>query len=124
MRLRCEKLVEKAGKLSSAGAANDNKEVVLGGGVVEAAISVQVQNFQCISNNNQLFEESTPAVDVNSIIVQSFAEALDEIPLALASNAGMDPLKSLVELKAKHARGRTVLCIANFWKVAALLALT
>jgi archaeal chaperonin len=40
-----------------------------------------------------------------ALAAQKFAEALESIPTALASNAGLDPIDSQVELRAKHAEG-------------------
>src|SRR5208283_2506243 len=36
------------------------------------------------------------------LAVQAFADSLETIPMILAENAGMDPINSLMELRAKH----------------------
>jgi len=36
------------------------------------------------------------------LAVQKFADALDSIPVALAENAGMDPIDTMAELRAKQ----------------------
>ncbi len=41
------------------------------------------------------------------LAVQAFAESLEIIPRTLAENAGLDPIDSLTELKAKHDAGVT-----------------
>jgi len=40
-----------------------------------------------------------------AVVVQKFADALDSIPLALAENAGMDPIDTMTELRAKQSKG-------------------
>jgi len=35
------------------------------------------------------------------------ADALEDIPLTLASNAGMDPIDTQVDLRAAHSKGKT-----------------
>jgi chaperonin GroEL (HSP60 family) len=39
------------------------------------------------------------------LAIQAFAEALESIPMALAENAGMDPIDTQVELRTKHGQG-------------------
>jgi chaperonin GroEL (HSP60 family) len=36
------------------------------------------------------------------LAVQAYADALEIIPLSLAENAGMDPIDSLMQVRAKH----------------------
>jgi archaeal chaperonin len=65
--------------------------VVVGGGAAEAEAAAQVLKWaDKLSGREQL-------------AAQKFAEALESIPLALALNAGMDPIDAQVELRAKHA---------------------
>jgi thermosome len=64
--------------------------VVAGGGAAEAEVSRLLRAYsQKLSGKEQL-------------AVQAFAEALEVIPLSLAENAGMDPIDSLMEIRAKH----------------------
>jgi thermosome len=69
--------------------------VVAGGGAAEAEVSRLLRAYsQKLSGKEQL-------------AVQAFAEALEVIPLSLAENAGMDPIDSLMEIRAKHqAKGK------------------
>lgn len=68
--------------------------VVAGGGAVEAAIARAVrEKASLISGREQ-------------IVVQKFAEALEEIPLTIARNAGMDTIDTLVQLRSRHSNGR------------------
>ena len=65
--------------------------VVAGGGAAEAEAASQVMKWaDKLSGREQL-------------AAQKFAEALESIPVALALNAGMDPIDAQVEFRAKHA---------------------
>jgi thermosome len=65
--------------------------VVAGGGAAEAEAAAQVLRWaDKLSGREQL-------------AAQKFAEALESIPIALALNAGMDPIDAQVEFRAKHA---------------------
>jgi len=65
--------------------------VVAGGGAAEAEVASQVLKWaDKLSGREQL-------------AAQKFAEALESIPIALALNAGMDPIDAQVEFRAKHA---------------------
>jgi len=64
--------------------------VVAGGGAPEAEVARMVRAYaQKLSGKEQL-------------AVQAYADALDIIPLSLAENAGMDPIDSLMQVRAKH----------------------
>jgi thermosome len=64
--------------------------VVGGGGAVEEEISYRLMKW---SSSLQGREQ---------LAVEKFAEALESIPIALAENAGFDPLDIRVELREKH----------------------
>ena len=67
--------------------------IVVGAGAPEAEIASKLFDWaQTLSGREQL-------------AVQKFAEAMEVIPLALAENAGMDPIDTLVELRARHSKG-------------------
>lgn len=69
--------------------------IVAGGGAAEAEAAYQVMKWaEKLSGREQL-------------AAQKFAEALESIPIALALNAGMDPIDAQVELRAKHAEKGT-----------------
>ncbi|MEE8179188.1 MAG: TCP-1/cpn60 chaperonin family protein, partial [Nitrosopumilaceae archaeon] len=40
------------------------------------------------------------------LAIKKYAEALETIPLTIAENAGMDPLDTMVNLRAKQSQGR------------------
>jgi len=64
--------------------------VVAGGGAPEAEVSRMLRSHsQKLSGKEQL-------------AVQAYADALEIIPLSLSENAGMDPIDSLMEVRARH----------------------
>jgi thermosome len=67
--------------------------VVAGGGAPEAEMAGEILKWtEKLSGREQL-------------AAQKFAEALETIPIALATNAGLDPIDTMVEIRAKHAEG-------------------
>jgi thermosome len=67
--------------------------IVAGGGAVECYIA------------NELREWSNKLSGRDQLAVKQFAEALETIPLTLAENAGMDPIDTMTELRAKQSKG-------------------
>jgi chaperonin GroEL (HSP60 family) len=68
--------------------------VVAGGGAAEVAIAKTVR-------------EKAPSIPGREqIVVQKFAEALEEIPLTIASNAGMNVINTLTQLRSAHSKGQ------------------
>jgi chaperonin GroEL (HSP60 family) len=66
--------------------------IVWGGGSIEAIISQKVrQKSEEISGREQL-------------VVQRFADSMEEIPITLARNVGMNTIDTLVELRNKYAK--------------------
>jgi chaperonin GroEL (HSP60 family) len=74
--------------------------VVAGGGATEAAIARRVR---AQAGNYEGREQ---------LVILKFADALEEIPVVIARNAGMNPIDTLVELRSRHAlsngKARTV----------------
>ena len=68
--------------------------IVAGGGAPEAQIA------------HELREWSTKLTGRQQLAAQKFAEAIETIPLTLAINAGLDPIDTQVELRAKHGQGK------------------
>jgi chaperonin GroEL (HSP60 family) len=67
--------------------------VVAGGGSVEVELASQLRRYsEQFSGKEQL-------------AIQAYAESLEVIPMALAENAGLDPIDILVELRARHQKG-------------------
>ena len=65
-----------------------------GGGAAEVAIAKTVR------------EKARSIPGREQIVVQKFAEALEEIPLTIASNAGMNVIDTLAQLRSAHSNGR------------------
>ncbi len=65
-----------------------------GGGAIEAELAMKVRNFaNSVGGREQL-------------AIEAFAKALEIIPRTLAENAGMDPINTLIQLKADHEKGK------------------
>ncbi|HEX2169332.1 MAG TPA: TCP-1/cpn60 chaperonin family protein [Nitrososphaera sp.] len=66
--------------------------IVTGGGSTEMAIARKIK------------QKASEADNRKHIVLQKFAEALEEIPLTIARNAGMDIIDTLVQLRSKHSK--------------------
>jgi chaperonin GroEL (HSP60 family) len=64
---------------------------VAGGGSAEAAIAKRVR------------EKALSVPGREQIAILRFADALEEIPVTIAKNAGMDEIDTLLQLRAKHS---------------------
>jgi chaperonin GroEL (HSP60 family) len=87
-------VIDARGAVSSA---LEDGRYVVGGGSVEMALSRELHSYAVqIGGREQL-------------AIQAFAEALEAIPRALAENAGMDVIDTIVSLRNKHKEndGRT-----------------
>ena len=67
--------------------------IVAGGGAPEAYIATHIRNW------------SSGLAGKEQLAVIKFAEALETIPISLATNAGMDPIDTMAELRAKQNKG-------------------
>ena len=68
----------------------EDGKVVAGGGAPEAEAAKQLREYAVkVGGREQL-------------AIEAFADAMESIPLALAENAGLDPIDIMVELRAKH----------------------
>jgi thermosome len=67
--------------------------IVAGGGAPEAYVATQIRNW------------SSGLEGREQLAVIKFAEALETIPISLATNAGMDPIDTMAELRAKQNKG-------------------
>jgi thermosome len=71
----------------------EDGRVLPGGGASATELSMQLGEFaSSVGGREQL-------------AIEAFTEALDVIPRTLAENAGLDPIKSLVNLRKEHADG-------------------
>ena len=70
----------------------ENPQIVGGGGSTEAIIAQKVrQSAYMVEGKEQ-------------IVIEKFAEALEEIPITLARNVGMDVINTITELRTKHVQ--------------------
>ena len=67
--------------------------IVAGGGAPEAEVAALVMKWTEKLNGRE------------QLAAQKFAEALETIPICLATNAGLDPIDTMTEIRAKHAEG-------------------
>src|SRR2546425_6573015 len=68
----------------------EDGKILAGGGAPESELAKQLRAYAIkVGGRKQL-------------AVTAFAEALEAIPVAIAQNAGIDPIDILVELRAKH----------------------
>jgi thermosome len=68
----------------------EDAKIMGGGGAPEAETAKQLREYAVkVGGREQL-------------AIEAFAEAMESIPLALAENAGLDPIDIMVDLRAKH----------------------
>lgn len=69
-----------------------NNRVVYGGGSAEIACSIAVSEY------------ADSVSGIEQYAVRAFADALDDIPMALAENSGLSPIKALSNVKARQIK--------------------
>ncbi len=68
----------------------EDAKIVAGGGAAEAETAKQLREYAMkVGGREQL-------------AIEAFADAMESVPLALAENAGLDPIDIMVSLRAKH----------------------
>ncbi len=72
----------------------EKPEIVAGGGSPEAYIAAQIKEWADSFHGRK------------QLAIKKYAEALEVIPLTIAENAGMDPIDTMVSLRAKQSQGR------------------
>ncbi len=75
----------------------EDGKIVAGGGAPEAELSKRLKDY------------ATKAGGREQLAITAFADALEAIPVAIAQNAGIDPIDIMVDLRAKHNT------LANKW---------
>merc|ERR1711879_582031 len=78
----------------------DNR-IIYGGGAAEIACS------------NKVAEEADKVSNLEQYVMRGFADALEEIPLALAYNCGMPGIESLAEAKARQVKEKILGLVLN-----------
>ena len=72
----------------------ENPGIVAGGGAVEEELSYRLLKWSATLQGRE------------QLAAEKFAEALEAIPIALAVNAGFNPIDIQVELREKHSEGK------------------
>jgi len=67
-----------------------DSRIVYGGGAAEISCSLAVS------------KEADKIKTIEQYAFRAFADALESVPLALAENSGLDPIKTLTQIKARH----------------------
>jgi len=68
--------------------------IVAGGGSPEAYLAAELNEWSGSSEGRE------------QLAIKQYAEALESIPLTIAENAGMDPIDSLITLRANQSNGK------------------
>lgn len=68
--------------------------IVAGGGAPEAYVATQLKEWADTFDGRE------------QLAIKKYAEALETIPLTIAENAGMDPIDTIANLRAKQSQGR------------------
>ena len=69
------------------------KAIVAGGGAVEIQMSLKLQ------------KKARELVGVDAFCIKTYAEAFEICPYTLAENAGLNPIRTVTELRNKHMEG-------------------
>jgi len=72
----------------------EKPSIVAGGGSPEAYLATELNEW---TNSSEGREQ---------LAIKQYAEALESIPLTIAENAGMDPIDSLITLRANQSNGK------------------
>jgi chaperonin GroEL (HSP60 family) len=73
----------------------EEPKIVAGGGAPELEVAKKLREYA----------ETFPGRE--QLAVQQYAEALEVVPTTLGENAGLDPIDTLSELRARHEKGET-----------------
>ncbi|MDX1533919.1 MAG: thermosome subunit beta, partial [Nitrosopumilaceae archaeon] len=72
----------------------EKPSIVAGGGAPESFIASQLKEWADSFDGRE------------QLAIKKYAEALETIPLTIAENAGMDPIDTIANLRAKQSQGR------------------
>ncbi|MBS7251508.1 MAG: thermosome subunit [Candidatus Freyarchaeota archaeon] len=70
-------------------------KIIAGGGAIEMEIAGRLRDFSRTFKGRE------------QLAIEAFASAVEAIPKTLATNAGLDPINVLVELRSRHTNGFT-----------------
>jgi len=86
--------------------------IVAGGGSPEAYLAAELNEWSSISEGRE------------QLAIKQYAEAFESIPLTIAENAGMDPIDTIITLRANQSNGKhTVGINAKKSKIGDMLSL-
>lgn len=72
----------------------EDGKYLIGGGAIEAELSIKLRSLaNKVGGREQL-------------AIEAFSRSLEVVPRTLAENAGMDPINTLIQLKAEHEKGK------------------
>jgi len=72
----------------------EKPSIVAGGGSPEAYLAAELNEWASISEGRE------------QLAIKQYAEAFDSIPLTIAENAGMDPIDTIITLRANQSNGK------------------
>jgi len=72
----------------------ENPSIVAGGGSPEAYLAAELNEWSSSSEGRE------------QLAIKQYAEAFESIPLTIAENAGMDPIDTLITLRANQSSGK------------------
>ncbi len=76
-------------------AAVEDGAYIAGGGSAAEEIAFKLRSYASKVGGRQ------------QLAIEKFADALEDIPRALAENAGLDPIDMLIQIRSAHAQGKT-----------------
>ncbi len=90
----------------------EKPSIVAGGGSPEAYLAAELNEWSSISEGRE------------QLAIKQYAEAFESIPLTIAENAGMDPIDTIITLRANQSSGKhTVGINAKESKIGNMLSL-
>jgi len=72
----------------------EKPSIVAGGGSPEAYLAAELNEWSSSSEGRE------------QLAIKQYAEAFESIPLTIAENAGMDPIDTIISLRARQASGK------------------
>jgi len=77
----------------------ENPSIVAGGGSPEAYLAAELNEWSSSSEGRE------------QLAIKQYAEAFESIPLTIAENAGMDPIDTIIALRANQSSGKQTMGI-------------
>ena len=80
--------------IGSVSCAIEMGKIVTGGGAIEIELAVSLRDY------------ATRVGGREQLAIEAFADAVEIVPRTLAESGGMDPIDTLVKLRAEHSKGK------------------